>query len=207
MLPEAALRQVLPTLPTRAIHGPWYRVVDYAALQGPPPGTPSESPPQPLWPGGPKRTGARFTPRNSFDSIYLASDPTTAFAESNRVFLVPGGPMFPLRAAPTVMLTVDGIIGDVLDLTDITIQAVLETSAAELTGDWRYSQSTGATPPTQRLAAIAHESQTLHGLLYLSAKNPEQGKNLVVFTDRFGCGQACFLEVYDPTGRLYQRFS
>lgn len=206
MLAEAELRQVLPTLPTRVVHGPWYRAVGYAVLQGPPSEAPPGSSPQPLWPGGPKGKGARFTPKGGFDSIYVASDPDTAFAESNRVFLVPGGPTFPLRSAPTVTLTIDGIIVEVLDLADATILANLGTSIAELTGDWRYTQSTGAIPPTQLLATVAYESQTVHGLLYISAKNPEQGRNLVVFTDRFGCGQACSLEVYDPSGQLYQRF-
>jgi RES domain-containing protein len=206
MLGAAALERVLLALPTRPVHGPWFRIVDYAALQGPPPGAEAGSPAQPLWPGGPKRHGARFTPRGRFDTIYLASDPVTAFLESNRGFLLPDGPMFPLRAGPTVVLTIDGVIADTLDLTEPSIQQQLGTTLAELTGDWRYTQRVGGIPPTQLLAGIAHETATIHALLYRSAKNPDQGTNLAVFTERFGSGGPCYLEVHDPSGRLYQRF-
>jgi RES domain-containing protein len=207
MLPEAELRRVLPALPTHQVHGPWYRAVDFAALQGPPLNAPSGTPIQPLWPGGPRQRGARFTPKNSFDAIYVASDAQTAFAETNRVFLVPGGPTFPLKSVPTVTLTIDGFVADVLDLTDETIQRQLATSTAELTGDWRYTQSLGKVPPTQLLAQAAYDTTAIHALLCISAKNPVGGTTMVVFTDRFGCGQSCYLEVYDPSGHLYQRLA
>src|SRR5205823_2103488 len=118
MLGEADLRRVVAALPVRAVHGPWFRVVDYTALQGAPSDDTAERKAQPLWAGGPRRRGARFTPRDSFDTIYLTSDPITAILESNRAFLPPHGPLFPLRAGPMVMLTIDGVIADALDLTD-----------------------------------------------------------------------------------------
>jgi len=198
MLAEADLRRVVASLPVRAVHGPWFRVVDFAALQSAPPDHSPEGSPQPLWAGGPRRRGARFTPRDSFDTIYLASDPITAILESNRAFLLPGRPLVPLRAVPTVTLTVDGVIADALDLTDVSVQERLGTSLAELTGDWRYTQSSGGVPPTQLLARLAHGSTRIHALLYRSAKNLEQGANLAVFTERFGCGRLCYLEVFDP---------
>lgn len=206
MLPDAQLQTRLRTLHRRVVHGPWYRVVDYSVLTGPPPGMPDDIPPQPLWPGGPKRRGARFTPLGGADALYLTSDPLTAFAETNRVFLVPGGPIFPLRAVPTVVLTIEGVIADVLDLTDPAILEQLGTTIAEVTGDWRYSQSLGQIPPTQRLARAAYATGAVHGIRYLSAKQPDQGHNLVVFTDRLTCEHGCFLAVYDPAGHLFQRF-
>ena len=53
-----------------------------------------------------KTVGARFTPIRSFDSIYLAHDPVTAFIEVSTLILVPGGPV-PVRTAPWVLEVYD----------------------------------------------------------------------------------------------------
>src|ERR1019366_2713846 len=75
------------------------------------------APPQPLWGGAAKLAGARFTPQGAFDSIYLAHDPITAFIEVSALVLLPGGPV-PIRSAPWVVVTVDGMLNSLLDLTD-----------------------------------------------------------------------------------------
>ena len=205
MLPEAALRGLLVTLPSVALHGPWSRTVAYRLLQSPPPGTPAGGPPQPLWPGGALVRGARFTPRAGFGTVYLASDHHTALAEVRAVLQTPAGPPLALDRQPWVVLTVDGILTQVLDLTDPIIQERLGTSPAELTGDWAYSQEIGRAPPTHILGRAAYESRAFVALLYASARDPKRGRNLAVFADRLRDFPPSYLQAIDPSGRLSQR--
>lgn len=141
MLPEAALREILVTLPSTAIHGPWSR-----------------------------------------------TEPT-----------------FTLDPQPWVVLSVDGVLTNVLDLSNPVIRNRIESSLAELTGDWLYSQEIGETPPTQLLGRVAYESGAFVGLLYASARDPRRGRNIAVFADRLRDFPPSYLEVIDPSGRLNQR--
>ena len=143
---------------------------------GPPPG--QTGPPQPLWGGAAKTAGARFTPIGSFDSIYLAHDPVTAFIEVSALILLPGGPV-PVRTAPWVVVSVDGILNNLLDLTDPATLAALGTTAQEMTGTWAATPQ----PPTQLLGRLAYDSGRMAGIKYASAKHPG-GLNVVVFPDR-----------------------
>jgi hypothetical protein len=93
MLASGSLAKVLPTLPRLTIHGVWSRAIGFHLLKAPPPGAPSGSPAQPLWPGGAARLGARFTPKGSFGSVYLADDPVTALHEVVSVFTPPMVPL------------------------------------------------------------------------------------------------------------------
>ena len=161
-----ALRRVLPTLPRILLRGPWYRAVHYDHLIGPPPGSPAASAVQPLWPGGAARKGARFTPRMvtagaqgpgapGIDCVYLAEDELTPLLEIAGV-LRAAGSRTPLLFEPQVMMTVDGVLSDVLDLTDVSTQHALGTTHQELTGSWLVQQSSylagqGQPPPTQVL--------------------------------------------------------
>jgi RES domain-containing protein len=205
MLPEAELRVTLPYLPRVGIHGPWSRALQFHLLQGPPPGAPRGSPPQPLWPGGSTIYGARFTPRGGFSTIYLASDPYTALLEVEATLRNPFGPPFTLRTPPWTLFSVDGVLADVLDLTDVEIQSRLGTNLAELTGDWRVTASLGLVPPTHLLSQVAYESGVVTALVYASAKNPAHGTGVAVFADRLTLGGVSFLEVVDPNGRLVHR--
>ena len=116
MLPPLQLAGALEIIRRGTARGPWSRAIGYRHLLGPPPG--QTGPPQPLWGGAAKVAGARFTPQSSFDSIYLALDPITAFIEVSALILLPGGPM-PVRSAPWVVITVDGVMNNLLDLTDV----------------------------------------------------------------------------------------
>jgi RES domain-containing protein len=156
-------------------------------------------PPQPLWGGAAKLAGARFTPQGRFDSIYLAHDPVTAFIEVSTLVLLAGGPV-PARTAPWVVVSVDGILNNLLDLTDAATLTALGASAQEMTGAWAATPH----PPTQLLGRLAYESERIAGIKYASAKRPG-GLNLVVFPDRIPVAAGSFLEVYDPHGRLAQR--
>ena len=197
MLPLPHLAAALQSAALVSAHGPWSRAIGYRHLLSPPPG--QTGPPQPLWGGAAKIAGARFTPQGGFNSIYLAHDPITAFIEVSALILLPGGPL-PVRSAPWVIITVDGIVNQLLDLTDPSTLAALGTTAQEMTGTWAAI----ACPPTQLLAQLAYDSGRIAGIKYASAKHPG-GLNVVVFPDRIPIATGNYLEVYDPHGHLAQR--
>jgi RES domain-containing protein len=197
MLPLRQLAAALANVQLTSARGPWSRAIGYRYLLGPPPGL--TGPPQPLWGGAAKLAGARFTPQGAFDSIYLAHDPITAFIEVSALVLLTGGPV-PVRSAPWVVVTVEGILNSLLDLTDHAILAALGTTEQEMTGTWVKSSR----PPTQWLGQLAYDSGRIAGIKYASAKHPG-GLNLVVFPDRIPVATGSFLQVYDPHGNLAQR--
>lgn len=197
MLPPAQLAEALEIIKLVATHGPWSRAVQYRHLLGPPPGLRGSA--QPLWGGAAKLAGARFTPQGGFDSIYLACHPVTAFIEVSALILLPGGPA-PVCTPPWVMVTVNGVLHNVLDLTDENVRAALGTTAQEITGPW----ATLPHPPTQRLGQFAYHSKRVTAIKYPSAKHPG-GLNLVVFPDRISALAGDVLEVFDPHGNLAQR--
>ncbi|MBE7156865.1 MAG: RES family NAD+ phosphorylase [Rhodospirillales bacterium] len=201
MRPAAELATALATVKLRSVHGPWSRCVGYRHLLAPPPGGVAGGLPQPLWGGAAKIAGARFTPKGGFDSLYLASDPVTALTEVSALVALPGGPV-PVRAAPLVIVSVDGVVSRVLDLTDADTLAALGTNPQEITGTWVKV----ASPPTQTLAQAAYDSGPVAGIQYPSAKHPG-GVNLVVFPDRLVAGPTDYLEAYDPQGLIAQRLS
>ena len=150
-----------------------------------------------MWPGGAARKGARFTPAAvagaaGIDCLYLAEDELTPLHEIASVLRPRGSPV-PLLFEPQVLMTVDGVLSDVIDLTDAATQAALGTTYQELTGLWVLQQSTylagqGPKPPTQVLGQEAFGSRAVVGLRYPSSKNVN-GVGLVVFTDRLVSGQ------------------
>ena len=197
MLPLLQLAAALQSAALVSAHGPWSRAIGYRHLLGPPPG--QIGPPQPLWGGAAKIAGARFTPAGGFDSIYLAHDPITAFIEISALILLPGGPV-PVRSAPWVVISVDGILNGLLDLTDPATLAALGTTAQEMTGTWAATPH----PPTQLLGQLAYDSGRIAGIKYASAKH-SGGINVMVFPDRIPVAADNYLGVYDPHGHLAQR--
>lgn len=197
MLPPLQLAAALQSAALVSAHGPWSRAIGYCQLLGPPPGQTGS--PQPLWGGAAKTAGARFTPVGGFDSIYLAHDPITAFIEVSALILLPAGPV-PVRSAPWVVVSVDGIINCLLNLTDPATLTALGTTAQEITGPW----ATLPHPPTQLVGQLAYDSRRIAGIKYASAKHPG-GINVVVFPDRLAIAPGNYLEVYDPHGHLAQR--
>ncbi len=197
MLPPAQLAAALASVDLISAHGPWSRVVGYRHLLSPPPGM--IGPPRPLWGGAARIIGARFTPKGSFDSIYLAGDPITALIEVSALVLLPGGPLL-ARTPPWVIVSVNGILNSLLDLTAPSTLAALATSEQEMTGTWVKAHN----PPTQLLAQAAYDSGRIAGIKYRSAKSID-GLNLVVFSDKISVSAGSFLEVYDPHGALAQR--
>jgi RES domain-containing protein len=197
MLPLLQLAAALVTVKLVSSHGPWSRAIGYRYLLGPPPGL--TGPPQPLWGGAAKLAGARFTPQGGFDSIYLSHDPITAFIEVSALVQLPGGPV-PVRTAPWVVVSVDGILTNLLDLNDPATLAALGTTAQEITGTWAATPR----PPTQLLGHLAYDSGRIAGIKYASTKHPG-GLNLVIFPDRISVAAGNYLEAYDPHGNLAQR--
>jgi len=180
------------------------RAVAHHLISGPPPGAPAGSRPQPLWPAGSSRFGARFTPKGGHPSVYLASDPHTALKEVNAIFQIPNGPIVAIPASPYTLVQVNVMLVDnVLDLCDPTICVLLSTSTQELTGDWRYMMGTGGVPPTHRLAIAAHASNRISAIVAHSSKHVGGGKTLAVFANRLTAGNS--IEVFDQTGLLNQR--
>jgi len=214
MLSAPQLRQVLPTLTRCAIRGPWYRAIIFDYLLGPPPGAPPGSATEPLWAGGAPSRGARFTPRQTrptapgtaaagFGSVYLAEDELTPILEIAGVLRPPNSPV-PLLFEPQVLMTVDGVLTDIVDVTDGQVQSALGTNLQERTGDWvvaqdRYLAGTGAMPPTQVLGQAAYDVGGIVGLRYPSSKSTSGAAALVVFSDRLIGGQS-YLQVFNKPG-------
>ena len=178
MLSGPKLTRELSALPRVILHGPWVRAVGYHVLQGPPPGAPPGGPIQPLWPGGAALRGARFTPKGGSPSLYLASDALTALIEVQAVLLI-GGRVVPLATQPWALLSVEGVLTEIIDLTEDDIQ--------------------------KALGAAAVAAGNILGLHYPSAKNTGQGSNIAVFVDRLHAGGPSFLQVVDPHKLLAQR--
>lgn len=198
MLPEPDLRSLLPTLPHTTIYGPWSRAVHARHLLPP---TPS---PHPLWPYGAPMTGARYTPKGGFPTIYLASDLPAAYFEVESILAVPGVPPRLTRHPPLVFVAVDGLLSEMLDLTDDAIQTSLQTTYQELTGERRLTPSTGHLAPTQLLGKAAYESGRFLGLVAPSSKSPES-EIVAVFYDRLMSSVKSELAVQDPDGHFAQR--
>jgi RES domain-containing protein len=202
MLPYPALAAAVARLPRITIHGPWARSIEYALLQGPPPGRPAGSPPEPLWAGGAVLNGARFTPVGSFPTLYLASDFITAQIETGAIFAHPLLRGVTVATDPVVTFAVDGVLTDVVDLCEPDVQTSIGTTTSELTGSWRLASPA----PTQELGRAAHASGVIMALRYPSAKH-DGGMGLAIFTERLSLNVANYVEVIDRHKRISQRLS
>jgi RES domain-containing protein len=183
------------------VDGPWLRGVDADLLTEPPPGFPAGSPPRPLWAGGAKLKGGRFTPKGSFETLYLASDLLTLGIEMGKVF-PRGGPISgaPLPS-PFTTVHVAGRVRSVLDLTSAAARRKLRTTVAEITGPWRLE----ANPVTHELARAAVESRRILAILAPSAANRRHGTILALFTELLPLFPPSHVRAEDASGRLAQR--
>lgn len=170
-------------------------MVPFAHLTGPPPGAAPGSPPRPLWPEGAKIHGQRFTPKDGFDTAYLASDPLTAMAEVYCVLVGPTG-LIPVVGRPSVHVSIIGVVHNVLDTSNPAIQKQLNTTVSELAGPWAYVRG-GGLAPTQILGQAAYDCGRVHAIMYHSSKNMASGTCLAVFPDRLDPTLER-LEVFDP---------
>lgn len=125
MLKAQRLKSALAKAKLIAVHGPWSRVVEFRHLH--------VATPNPLWGGASKIDGARFTPQGGFDSIYLAWDSITALAEVQSLVFLAGRHFQPLTP-PWVLMSVDGVVSGVLNLTDKATLKTLGTNEQEISG-------------------------------------------------------------------------
>ena len=141
----------------------------------------------------------RFNPGNQpapgFEVLYLSENPMVALFEVEALFGSPmsaGGAIANPRHA-WLIINVDLQLQEVADLTNVSgAQSPLQTSAQELTGDWRgYQQRTSQTSitspiglaPTQELGNSLHGVPNLEAFQTLSAKLPYH-RNLVIFPQK-----------------------
>ena len=149
--------------------------------------------------------------RPQFETLYLGESQQVALFEARAMLgspVVPGGAVGN-PARPWVVLNIDVILQRVIDLTDVgVVQAVLGTTAQELTGDWEgYGQRGPHTPvrlpvgtaPTQALGSALYALRRVEGFLSLSARVPFQ-RILVVFPQRLRRGSLLRFEYTDTTG-------
>jgi hypothetical protein len=150
-------------------------------------------------------TGATSTPQ--FELLYLSENHLVALFEVEALLgspTYPGGIIPHPRQAWTV-LNVDIRLRAIADLTQESQQQMLETTAQELTGDWRgYQQRSPATSvsqpvgvaPTQALGAALFAVPGLEGFRTLSAKLPYYS-NLLIFPQKLQPGSQVVFA--DPT--------
>jgi hypothetical protein len=152
---------------------------------------PPGGPPQPPWPGGAKKFGARFTPRGSFDTLYLCCDALTAMPEVGAAIRPPGGPVVSAKSNPLVLSQIDGSLDAVLDLTDRPSSGcrvrVKQNSLG--VGDWLWIGLRGFWRRQRKLSGRISAMQSS------SSKNPGVGTILAVFTDHLASFPPSFVEV------------
>jgi RES domain len=141
-------------------------------------------------------------------SLYLADNPVAALLEVEALYTLHGSRLVAVLHEPYAVIAVEGIVGDVLDLTDLNVQKALGTNDQELRGPWLRSQERfltgrGPLPPTQALGEVAFAALDVAGLKYSAARSSD-GVNLVVFTDRLTRSAAYYLESFDTSSGLRQ---
>src|SRR5438309_8141387 len=129
MLRGKELTQALNTVPRTRITGVFYRSIAEAAMH-------SLSPPQPLYSLAPRKTGARFTPKNGPASLYLSATFDTSYIETYGTAASIAGSGLHFIPPPTVIIAISVDIEHVLDLTNPAVRAELGTDEAELGGAW-----------------------------------------------------------------------
>ena len=184
------------------VHGPFSRAIALHYLF-PKPALAARVRPQPLWGLGSKLFGGRYTPKNSFETIYMARDMVTALAEVLAIVSGHSGPAFTIASGPWTIVAIQGFLSSVLDLTAATNVQAIGSSYQELTGAWRSVPGQSGEPPTHLLGRVCHKSKRFDGICYPSSKNAPVGVCVAAFPDRLH--KPAYLEVYDPHGNVAQR--
>lgn len=132
-----------------------------------------------------------------YEILYLSENHLVAQFEVGALFGdALGGYMMPAPALPLILFPITVHLQYVVDLTEVAHQQLLDTTAQELTGDWRgyhlrapghsVIQPVGAAP-TQDLGAALFAVPRLEGFRTISAKVPHSC-NLVVFPQKLATG-------------------
>ena len=138
--------------------------------------------------------------------LYLGENQLVTLFEVEALF---GNPLTPTPnpARPWTTVPIIVRLHEVADLSRVATQGLLDTTAQELTGDWKgyairtpmhsVSEPAGLAP-TQELGAAVYAVPGLEGFITVSAKLPDS-RNLVVFPQKLHSGSR--LEYYDPQTR------
>lgn len=139
------MRKIAPV----PIQGPFSRAALHDLFPKPAPAPRRK--PQPLWGMGSKRFGGRYTPKNSFETIYVAKDMVTALKEAQALISIPSGPAFTIVTVPWVTVAIQGFLSSVLDLTQAVNVEAIGSSYQELTGAWHQPALTQFETPHRYL--------------------------------------------------------
>lgn len=193
-----------PLLPTSPLTGTWYRAIQPHFLATSLQTSQTKTIPSRF------NEGARAIPQ--FEILYLAETHLVALFEVQALLgspMSPGGIVPHPRRAWTI-LNVSVTLHNVVDLTDTSNQGLLQTTAQELTGDWRGYKLRGpgtsvtspvGTAPTQELGAALEALPDIEGFKALSAKLPDQ-MVLAIFPQKLQPGSQ--VQFWDPTtGRTH----
>jgi RES domain-containing protein len=198
VLSEAELRRTLGRVPLVGANGPFHRFIDlwfvHQSLAG---GKKTEV----LAGLGAKMLGGRFTPRGTFETLYVATTATTARIEAESRITASGVVDAPSK--PYVHFVVRGRLQKVLDLTDARVLEKLKTNEDEITGPWIVGQAQGDEAPTQLLGRAVHAVRRVEAILFPSSKDIPEGRCLAIMPDRLRRGSS--LEIVDETGLVKER--
>jgi RES domain-containing protein len=150
---------------------------------------------------GAKLHGGRFTPRDAFETLYVATSAETARIEAES--RITGSGVIDAPARPFVHFLLSGRLQGVLDLSDHSVLRVLETTVEEMAAPWVMRQMQGREAVTQTLGRIAHAALRIEGILFVSSKDRPNGRCLAIFPDRLRKGSA--LEIADDTGLVKEK--
>lgn len=186
--------------------GTWYRAVRLAFIRTPINTAHTKSTPSRF------SSGTLATP--PFEILYLTETPQVAQFEIGALAgdpLTVGG----VLSAPTSfgVVLVNVVLQKVADLSLVDQQNLLETTAQELTGDWRGYQQRAlpnasirepvGTAPTQDLGEALHATPGIEAFYTPSAKLPYH-RNLIVFPQKMFKGSK--LDFQDEAASLIQTF-
>src|SRR5947209_5701245 len=144
MLPRDALVVAVGALPTQAQCGLAFRLIlaRYAATA--------------LSSIGSLRAGGRYNMRGEFEALYLASSPVTALREVEALVETAEG-LRGVKGPPRILLSVEYRLQSVVDLTALSVQAILGTTLDELCAPWRPLNAAGQVAPTQLLGEVIRD--------------------------------------------------
>jgi RES domain-containing protein len=150
---------------------------------------------------GAKILGGRFTPRATFETLYVATTAATARIEAESRITASGVVGAPSK--PYVHFMVRGRLQKVLDLTNARVLETLNTTADEMTASWVMGQVQGDDAPTQMLGRVVHSTKRIEAILFPSSKDRPNGRCLAVLPDCLKKGSS--LEIVDETGLVKER--
>lgn len=145
---------------------------------------------------GSLKFGGRYNPPQTFEALYLASNPVAALQEVNAVIQTESG-LLGVKGPPRILLSVDYKLQAILDVCNPNTQSVLEINLAELIAPWRPVNAQGRLALTQILGTAVDDLQSIEALKVPSARDLNT-HNVVIFVDRLRSDSS--LRVYDDSG-------